>query len=166
MLNFRVYGTNPAAVMLVTRCVGRALFLCDMDVKDYSECSQTHVTGIVRAEKGVVDSIDPADTNAFVFIGHDMQIKDLNNGSIVLLYSKDKIGSQQLKKHKTKNYIIEYQAMPEEQKAAATVLGGITKIFDKISAKNMRIAIEMEMGKDKAIFDSFDEGYKNVKLLR
>lgn len=165
MLNFRVYGPNEKIVTMVTRSIGRALFMNDMDVKDYVESKQEHAEGVVRSEKGVVDSIDPSDSNSFVFIGN-VQIRGIRDGATVVFYNKEKIGSAQLKKHKTKNYIITYESMPNEEKAAATVLGGITKIFDKISAKNMKMSIEREVSKEKSAMDAFEEGYKNVKLLR
>ncbi len=166
MLNFRVYGINAKIVTLVTASIGKALFLNDMDVKDYTATKESHTEGVVRSEKGTVNSIDPLDSDAFIFIGHHVQIRDLNDGATVVFYSKEKTGSNQLKKHKTKNYIIVYENVLPEQQAASAVLGGIAKVFDKISAKNMRLAIESEIGKDKVLFDSFEEGYKSIKMLR
>ena len=152
MLNFRVYGPNEKIVTMVTRSIGRALFMNDMDVKDYIETNQEHAEGVVRSDKGVVNSIDPSDSNSFVFIGN-VQIRGIKDGATVVFYNKEKIGSAQLKKHKTKNYIITYESMPSDEKAAAAVLGGITKIFDKMSAKNMKSSIEIEISKEKAVME-------------
>jgi len=159
MVNFTIQGAHPTAVALVTHALGRALFLAGLDVKDYID---REGRGVVASDKQTVTSVDATNADVLIFI--EQPPKDVRDGCVVLLYGNETAAS--LKKRKTKNYLVAAPGTADTKRVACLVLGATTKLVDKLSGKNMRLAIEAEIGKDKLLFDAFEEGHKVVKQLR
>ncbi len=156
MTTFKIYGRGADRVDRIRRVLGRACFLSGMDVVDFifrSPEPNGYNIAYVKADK-IITSRSPEPCDYLLLVDEKPPAKafdGLKDGSVI--FSKDKAV---VKGVKAKSHAV-------GSSDGMSVLGGLTKLFSKVSIKSMKSAIEEESGNDKALQAAFDAGYREVK---
>jgi len=134
----------------------------ESDVKSYTQPEK----GIIILDKKAVTTLDPALPDLSVFLDTSfLSNAKFKEHSTILVNSAKKIS---IKASKTKNYIIDADKISlnimKKYAPIFPVIGAVTKLFDKISLKNIR---EVIMSKyDRTTLEAVEKGYAVVKLMR
>ncbi|MBI2172967.1 MAG: 2-oxoacid:acceptor oxidoreductase family protein [Candidatus Aenigmarchaeota archaeon] len=156
MTTFKIYGRGADRVDRTRRVLGRACFLSGMDVVDFifrSPEPNGYNIAYVKADK-TVTSRSPEQCDYLLLMDEKVSARafdGLKDGSVVIAKEKVQVKSVRAKSHAVGS------------SDGMSVLGGLTKLFSRVSIKSMKSAIEEELGDDKALQAAFEAGYREVK---
>ena len=160
---FRIYGECGQAE-LGEKILSRAAFLAGFQVQSFSLAE----TGIVKADKNPILSKqpEPGDLTLVLDTGKLGEIvKNCNDSSVIIINADKKMKTALMKKKRIKSYHLGAKEIAlnhfKNDLSVIPMLGALSKVFSKISLKNMKAALELEYGKGST---SLEEGYKSVRL--
>ncbi|HLD39219.1 MAG TPA: 2-oxoacid:acceptor oxidoreductase family protein [archaeon] len=166
-LTFGFYGRSSQGVKTATRIFSKACFMSDFYVQSFVFTGGRGLKrGFVKIDKNPILSKQVEDPDFYLVFDPtlDMNAKSFKDSSIVLFNSPEKMVFTQLKKHKIKTYFVDATEIAlthmKANMPSTAMLGALAKLFNKISMKNIKAAME-DMQKEN--FAAFDEGYKNVR---
>ncbi|MFH0832188.1 MAG: hypothetical protein V1900_00500 [Candidatus Aenigmatarchaeota archaeon] len=150
MITFYIYGEGAD---LARRILGRACSLSGFEVQDlYASI------GYVKIDKGPLLSKDIPEPDIILAPDKKASIKT-KDPSIVIVNSVQKIAY----KKGVKCHYLDADKIANTTNADLSIvmLGALTKVFSKLSLKNMREAIRVECGEDK--ITGLEEGFRAVR---
>lgn len=149
MITFYVYGKEAD---FVRKALGHACFLSGFEVQDFFVD-----IGYVKVDKKPILSREITEPDFLLVLDRDMKDFKIKDSLIAVMNSPNKVAF----KKKVKCHYVDADKIANELKAKQSIimLGAITKIFDKISLRNMKEAIIGE-GEEPL---SLEEGYKAVR---
>ena len=124
------------------------------------------VSGQVKIDKFPILSKQVEEPDFYVIFDNTLGInaKNFKEKSIVVFNSPEKIAFPQLKKNKIKSYFVDGTEIALNTLKTNTpntvMLGALAKLFNKVSIKNVKSAME---GMPRENFAAFDEGSKSVR---
>ena len=164
---FRIDGGCGHA-SLGEKVLSRAAFISGFYVQSFSFSENGSGTGLVKTDKLPILSkeVEPSD---FILILDTTKIneiiKNCKDSSVAIINSAKKIKTAMMKKKRIKSYHIDAKEISlshfKKDVSVIPMLGALAKVFNKISLKNMKTALELEYGKGNAVLE---EGYKSVRL--
>ncbi|MBI2075814.1 MAG: 2-oxoacid:acceptor oxidoreductase family protein [Candidatus Aenigmarchaeota archaeon] len=173
MYTFRIHGRGGQGVEIASRVVDRACFLSGFYVQDFTFWKQepriAPITSYVKTDKKPILSKDLTEPDFLLVMDKTLlgDIKDVRAGA-VLFNAPERFGG--IKKKDVKNYYVNatdiglstlLKPIPN-----TAMLGGLCKIFTKISLRAMKRAAEIEIRQNqKENLAAMDEGFKKVKRM-
>ena len=124
------------------------------------------VTGLVKIDKSPILSKLVEAPDFYIIFDNTLGIdaKSFKEKSIVVFNSPEKLSFQQLKKKKVRSYFVDGTELALNTLKTNTpntvMLGALAKLFNKVSIKNIKTAME---GMPRENFAAFDEGSKSVR---
>lgn len=174
MYTFRIHGRGGQGVETASRVLGRACFLSGFYAQDFTFWRQeprlAPVTGYVKIDKKPFLSKELAEPDFLLVMDRTLltAIKDVKPPSTVLINAPERFGG--IKKKDVKNYYVNATdiALTALKKPIpnTAMLGGLAKIFQKVSLRAMKRAAEIEIKQNqKENAAALDEGFKGVKRM-
>ena len=173
MYTFRIHGRGGHGVELASRVLGRACFLSGFYVQDFTLWKQepriAPITSYIKTDKTPILSKELTEPDFLLVLDKTLltDIKDVSKG-IAMFNAPERFGG--IKKKDVKNYYLNatdigLSTMMKPLPNTA-MLGGLCKIFEKISLRTMKKAAEIEINRNqKENLAAMDEGFKNVKRM-
>jgi len=165
-LTFGFYGRSGQGVKTAIRIFSKACFMSGYYVQSFvfTRGKTLPTRGFVKIDKNPILSKQVEDPDFYLIFDPSLIEKSFKDSSIVIFNSPEKLVFAQLKKHKIKTYFVDATEIALTHMKAnvpnTAMLGALAKLFNKISMKNIKAAME-DMQKES--FLAFDEGYKNVR---
>ena len=172
-MRFQIHGYGGQGVKTAARILSRSGvvygFNAQWFITSFEEAEPT-VAYVRFAKEKILEKGPTADSDfTLVFHRDDMpQIKDLKDGSVLILNSQEKLVNPKLKKKKIKAYTVDATGIALSATGKSypntVMLGALLKYFTKIPMKNLKSAIESELKeKQKENILAAEEGYKQVR---
>ncbi|MBS3050867.1 MAG: 2-oxoacid:acceptor oxidoreductase family protein [Candidatus Aenigmarchaeota archaeon] len=179
-MTFGFYGRSGQGVETAVRLFSKACFQSGFYVQSFAFIGRGRrvfpVQGYVKIDKTPILSRQVEDPDYYVILdptlGIEARPKDakgaghisMREKSIVLFNSPEKVVSPVLKKRKVHTYHVDATELALAHLKAnipnTVMLGALAKLFNKVSMKSLKAAME---GMPREDFAAFDEGYKEVK---
>ncbi|HIG96948.1 MAG TPA: hypothetical protein HA230_01225 [Candidatus Aenigmarchaeota archaeon] len=165
-LTFGFYGRSGQGVKAATRIFSRACFMSGFYVQSFVFTSNKvfPARGFVKIDKSPILSKQVEDPDFYMVFDPILMEKNFKDRSIVVFNSPEKLVFAQLKKRKVKSYFVDATEIAlahlKTNLPNTAMLGALAKLFNKVSMKNIKTAME-DMQKEN--FLAFDEGYKTVR---
>lgn len=167
---FGFYGRSGQGVETAVKALSKACFLSGFYVQSFSFIGRGRrvfpVNGFVKVDKALIESKQVEEPDFYVVMDPTLGLdaKQVKERSVVIFNSPEKLVFPQLKKRKVKAYFVDATSIALSRLRSNTpntaMLGALTKIFTKVSMKNMKVALEPLPRENIA---AFDEGYKTVR---
>lgn len=170
---FRIHGYGGQGVATAARVLSRAGMLSGLKVQDlvFGDEWGEPAVGFVRlskseiSEKGIIEDPD------YVLVFHaDLMppLKDMKDGSFIIINDTEKPTSLWIKKKKLRVYYLDATSLALNSTGKpipnTPMLGALLKSFSKISMRNLKLAIEAELHeKQKENQLAAEEGFKTVR---
>lgn len=174
MMSFIIYGKSGQGVHTLAKLIGRSLFLSGLSVKDFAFLEQEKygkpVVGYVASDKDDILSNDILGHDYIIIMDPTLNlaeiIKNSDKNTIIITNSKENIPA--LKKAPGKKHYIDATKIAMENlkrnQPNTALLGAVIKLCNKITIKNAKKAIELEIDdKVKENMESLEIGIKSVK---
>ncbi|MEM7819816.1 MAG: 2-oxoacid:acceptor oxidoreductase family protein [Candidatus Aenigmatarchaeota archaeon] len=169
----KIYGHGGQGIDTTRKIIGKAMLLSGFYAQDFIisglERRPDKVYGFVKFDKKPILSKQIERPDIVLVFDSDMinEAKEIKENGIALFNITEKINLSYMKEKKVKTFSIDANSivfgLTKKPIPNIAMLGAFTKIFDKISIKNMKFAIQEELGDARENLIIFDEGYKNVK---
>jgi 2-oxoacid:acceptor oxidoreductase gamma subunit (pyruvate/2-ketoisovalerate family) len=168
----KIYGHGGQGVDTARKILGKAALLSGFYVQDLIvtglERRPTFVYGFVKFDKKPIISKELEEPDAVLILSKELlnEAKSIKDSGFVITNSAEKV-SIPVKDKKVKMFYIDANGivvgLSKKSIPNVAMLGAFTKVFDNVTMKSMKTALQEVLGDAKENFTIFDEGYKNVK---
>ncbi len=168
---FSIYGHGGQGVPKTAKILSRAGMLSGFKAQDLTIPTEWGMVsaGFVRLskndimEKGIIEQPD------YVVVLEPSvmpKFSELKEGSFLIVNATEKPSSPVLKKKKVRAYYLDATSisLAHKIKPNTPMLGGLLKVFSKISMRNLKMAVEAELpGRQKENQAAVEDGFKMVR---
>lgn len=171
-LVFGFYGRSGQGVETAVKVFSKTAFMSGFYVQSFSFIGRGRrafpVKGFVKLDKVPILSkqVEEPDFSLVFDPTLGMVAKDFKERSIVIFNSPERVVLPNLKKRKVRAYSIDATEIALSHLRMnvpnTVMLGALAKIFNKISMKALKAAMEY-YGVDRQNFAMFDEGYRSMR---
>lgn len=172
MLSFTVYGRGGQGVTSATRLLSQAAFLSGFTVQSYApftlEMRGAPALGYVKLDKAPIVSRQAEPPDYLLVLDRSLPLtllKEAGNKAVVIFNAAEKTAAV-AGKRKFKSYHVDAGRIALETLKKpipnTAMLGGLLKLFPKISLKSMRTALEaMPLQRENTA--AMEAGYREIK---
>ena len=167
---FGFYGRSGQGVETAVRLFSKACFQSGFYVQSFAFIGRGRrvfpVQGFVKIDKASILSRQVEEPDFYLIFDPTLGIdaKTMKEKSVAVFNSPEKMASPVLKKRKIHAYSVDATELALTHLKAnipnTIMLGALAKLFNKVSMKSLKAAME---GMPRENFNAFDEGYKGVK---
>ncbi len=169
-LIFGFYGRSGQGVEKAVRLFAKACFMSGLYVQSFTFRSHDRrgspVTGYVKTDKEPILSKSVEEPDFYIVFDATMiDPKTIKDNSTLILNAPQKPISEALRKKKIKIYSLDASEMAlltKVNKPNTAMIGGLTKLFSKVSMKSIRTAMDEEHLTRENVA-ALEEGYRGIK---